>query len=84
LPTRASVRRKITVSVPAELLDFVERKAQLQRRSRSEVIGNCLAAAKEAEEKQLAAEGYRFYAEEARGFAEASATAVAEAISGGG
>lgn len=46
----------------------------------SQVIDATLDEAVEDESARLAAEGYRFYADEAREFAEASARAVAESI----
>jgi hypothetical protein len=47
------------------------------------VISLALAAVKTSEAEQLAASGYRFYAEEASEFAAASRRAVAEAWTGG-
>jgi hypothetical protein len=48
--------------------------------SGSRVIAHALAEIKAEYEEQLAAEGYRFYAQEAGEFAEASASAVVEAL----
>jgi len=45
-----------------------------------QVISTALTEAEEQEQTRLAAEGYRFYADEAREFAAASARAVAESI----
>jgi hypothetical protein len=62
------------------LVAFAEEQAARLKSSRSQVIGRTLALAKAAQEEDLAAEGYRYYADESRDFAEASAEAVAEAI----
>jgi metal-responsive CopG/Arc/MetJ family transcriptional regulator len=77
--SRASTR-KITISLPGELVEFADKQAARLRISRSEVIGKTLAQAKAVEEENLAAKGYRYYAQENREFADASAGAVAEAI----
>jgi metal-responsive CopG/Arc/MetJ family transcriptional regulator len=72
--------RKITISLPSNLVEFADRKAARLNVSRSGLIARVLSDIKAAEEKQLAAEGYRFYAQEASEFAEASASAVAESL----
>jgi metal-responsive CopG/Arc/MetJ family transcriptional regulator len=71
---------KITISLPGNLLEYADRRAQRARLSRSQVISEALAEAQAQEQMRLAAEGYRFYAGEASEFAEASAGAVAEAL----
>ena len=71
--------RKITVSLPVDLVEFSDREAARLNISRSGLIARALAEAKAAHEEQLAAEGDRFYAQEAAEFAQASALAVAEA-----
>jgi hypothetical protein len=48
--------------------------------NRSKVIAEALAAQREREEARLAAEGYRFYAQEASEFAAASLQAVSEGM----
>jgi metal-responsive CopG/Arc/MetJ family transcriptional regulator len=75
--------RKITVSLPGNLLDYADRRADRTRRSRSQVISEALAEAQALEQTRLAAEGYRFYAGEASEFADASAQSVAEALMAG-
>jgi hypothetical protein len=75
-----SSTRKITISLPTELVEFAEEQAASLKSTRSQVIGMTLARAKAAEEERLAAEGYRHYGKESTEFAEASAKAVAEAI----
>jgi predicted transcriptional regulator len=75
--------RKVTVSLPESLVDFADREAERLNTSRSHVIARAIAESKVAYEADLAAEGYKFFAREARGFAEASASAVAEAWGNG-
>ena len=72
--------RKITISAPAELVDFVDQRAKIEQSNRSQIISQILSAFREAELERLAAEGYQFYAEEALDFAEASADAVNEVV----
>jgi metal-responsive CopG/Arc/MetJ family transcriptional regulator len=76
---RASTR-KITISLPSELVEFAEKQAARLKSTRSQVIGKTLAKAKAAQEENLAAEGYRYYAQESTEFADSSAKAVAEAM----
>ena len=78
-PKTAPVR-KVTVSLPVRLVDFADREAARLNISRSRLIARALSEIKVVEEEQLAAEGYRFYAQEASEFAGASASAVAEAL----
>ena len=73
--------RKVTISLPGDLLEYADRRAIRTRQSRSQVIGQALAEAQALEQTRLAVEGYRFYANESSEFAEASAPAVAEALS---
>ena len=72
--------RKVTISLPGDLVDFADHEAARLNISRSRLIARVLAEIKAAREERLAAEGYRFYAQEATDFAEASAGAVAEAL----
>jgi len=76
--------RKITISLPVSLVDFADHEAARLNISRSRLIARALAEVKAAEEERLAAEGYRFYAEEASAFAEVSGSAVAEALAHAG
>ncbi|MHB1162839.1 MAG: hypothetical protein ACYC3V_21265 [Chloroflexota bacterium] len=71
---------KVTVSLPAALLNYADRRARVSNTSRSRVIADALAERKAREEEALAVEGYRFYAEESREFAASSLDAVTEAI----
>lgn len=71
--------RKVTVSLPDSLVEFADQEAARLELTRSALIARVLAENKAAYEANLAAEGYRFYAQEASEFAEASAGAVAEA-----
>ena len=72
--------RKVTVSLPAGLVEFADREAARLNVSRSRLIAQALSEIKAAAEERLAMEGYRFYAQEASEFAAASAGAVAEAL----
>lgn len=72
--------RKITISLPEELVVFADQRALETNSSRSQVISLALAYIKTLEEEQLAAEGYRFYAQEAEEFAAISASAVSQAF----
>jgi metal-responsive CopG/Arc/MetJ family transcriptional regulator len=72
--------RKITISLPQDLVEFADRAARQADLSRSQVISQALAEAQARNEQRLAEEGYRFYASESAEFAQASALAVAEAI----
>jgi len=72
--------RKITISLPGELVEFADRQALKKNVSRSQIISQALAVAKAKEEALLAAEGYQFFAREAEAFAEISAAATAEAV----
>ena len=72
--------RKVTISLPADLVDFADHKAARLNISRSRLIARVLSETRAAEEDRLAAEGYRFYAQEASEFAEASVGAVVEAL----
>ena len=72
--------RKLTVSLPARLADFLDREALRLNVSRSKLVANALREIQIAEEERLAAEGYRFYACEASDFAQASMGAVAEVL----
>jgi hypothetical protein len=74
--------RKLTISLPAELVDYADRRAEQIGTSRSQVIGQALTQLMTSEEEELAAEGYRFYSAEAEEFAASSGPAVAEALSG--
>ena len=75
---------KVTVSLPREALAYADRRARAERTSRSRVIADALAQARRSEEAALAAEGYRFYADEAAGFSESSRRAIAEALGDAG
>jgi len=72
--------RKITISLPEELVEFADQEAQRRSTSRSQLIGRALLQLKECEEERRAAEGYGFYAQESSEFAAASAPAVKEAL----
>jgi metal-responsive CopG/Arc/MetJ family transcriptional regulator len=72
--------RKITISLPADMLAYADAQAARRNTSRSQVISEALAEYRAAKEAALAAEGYGYYAGEASAFAASSADAVAEAL----
>ena len=72
--------KKVTISVPEELLAFADRMATSIGATRSGFINSVLNEVREREMERLAAEGYHYFASEAREFASASGSAVAEAI----
>ena len=76
--TRENRSRKVTVSLPEELVVYADRRADEGGINRSQVISQALAYMMASEEERLAAEGYAFYAAEAGEFAAASAQGVAE------
>ncbi len=77
---RVSTMRKITVSLPEELVEFADTVASAMNISRSKVIAEAIAAQRKSEEAKLAAEGYRFYAQEASEFAAVSLRVFSEAL----
>lgn len=74
--------RKITISLPEELVAFADDRARTLSMSRSRVISLALAAVKTREDQLLAANGYLFYAQEASEFAQATQHAIAETWTG--
>ena len=80
MSVEATSVRKITISLPDKLVEFADREAARLSISRSRVIAQALSEIKAEAEERIAAEGYRFYAQEASEFVEASAAAVAEAL----
>ncbi|MBC7264006.1 MAG: hypothetical protein H5T64_06560 [Chloroflexi bacterium] len=72
--------RKVTISLPRHLLEYADRKAAQMGISRSQVLADLLAEMAARERDTLAAEGYRFYAQEAEEFAAASLPASSEAM----
>jgi metal-responsive CopG/Arc/MetJ family transcriptional regulator len=81
--TTSSVR-KLTVSLPSGLADFLDREAMRMNVSRSKLVADALREVQAAEEERLAIAGYRFYAREANDFAQASLGAIAEVLDHGG
>ena len=69
--------RRITVSIPQELVEFADDQADKLSVSRSRIIVMALSQVKTQSEVRLAAEGYRFYADESAEFAAAIDEAVA-------
>lgn len=79
MTTRMKRSRKVTVSLPEELVIYADRRADENGVNRSQVISQALAVLMASDEEKLAAEGYAFFATEAEQFAAASASAVTEA-----
>ena len=75
-----SAIRKVTLSLPDDLVGFADSQAERRRETRSRVIGDLLREAQQRELDTLAGEGYRFFAGEAEEFAAASQRAVSEAL----
>jgi metal-responsive CopG/Arc/MetJ family transcriptional regulator len=71
---------RITVLLPEGLIDWADRVASQTHTSRSQVICGALCEMQAREGARLAAEGYRYYAQESEAFAALSARAVAEAL----
>ena len=78
--SKPAIREKITVSLPSGLVRCADEKAAREGTSRSEAIAKTLAAWKEHEERELAADGYRSYAQECKEFATSSIHVVSEAL----
>lgn len=72
--------KKVTITLPEELVIYADRRADESGTSRSQVISSALATLMLSEEEALAAEGYQFYAAEAETFATISSAANGEAI----
>jgi len=76
----ATDTKKVTISMPQELLVFADRMADALGLTRSGFISEMLQKARERELERLAAEGYQYFSSEAGEFAAASEAAVAEAM----
>ena len=70
-----SAMRRVTISLPQDLVEFADRAAQQAGISRNRVIRQALAEARARVERRLAEEGYRFYASESIEFASPGAGA---------
>ncbi|MCP4661198.1 MAG: hypothetical protein GY856_37825 [bacterium] len=75
-----ALTRKITLSLPEELIAYADSKAAQMGTNRSRLVGDLLESSRQHEQEALAREGYRFYAKEAEEFAARSAAAVGEAL----
>jgi metal-responsive CopG/Arc/MetJ family transcriptional regulator len=71
---------KVTISLPAPLLDFADRLAQERATTRSGVIAGLLRQEEEAEIQALMAAGYQEMAEENQRLAEEAYPLVAETL----
>jgi len=78
--TRTARMKKVTITLPEELVLYADRRADQSGTSRSQVISRALATLMLTEEEELAAEGYQFYAAEAEAFAAMSGAASGAAI----
>jgi metal-responsive CopG/Arc/MetJ family transcriptional regulator len=72
--------RKVTVSLPQDLVEYADRLARETSTSRSAVIADLLEWRRARARDALAREGYAFYGDEAEEFAGSSAPMVAEAL----
>ena len=76
----ATETKKVTISMPQELLVFADKMADALGLTRSGFIAETLEKARKEELQRLGAEGYQFYSSESSEFAAASEAAVAEAM----
>ena len=76
----ATDTKKVTISMPQELLVFADRMADALGLTRSGLFAEMLEKVRDRELERLAAEGYQFYSSESSEFAAASEAAVAEAM----
>ena len=72
--------RKVTLSIPEELIAYADSKAAQMGTNRSRLVSDLLERSRRHETDDLAREGYRFYAKESEEFAAQSAAAVGEAF----
>lgn len=80
---RSDDREKITLTLPRELLRYVDKRAAELATTRSQLIGEVLAEWRARGRDDLAREGYAFYAREAEEFAALSMNSVSEALGSG-
>jgi metal-responsive CopG/Arc/MetJ family transcriptional regulator len=73
-----AARKKVTISLQEELVEYADGLARELGTTRSGVIADLLAERRARERETMASEGYRFYAGEASEFDLASGAAVAE------
>ena len=69
---RAAEKRKVTVSLAADVVAFADLRAARLHTTRSQVIEEALRATHEQERDELAREGYRFFSREAEDYAAAT------------
>ncbi len=72
--------KKVTISLPQDLLGFADSMATELKTTRSKIISDSLKEMRQRERDDLAREGYRFYAQEAEEFAEMSVQAMTEVL----
>ena len=72
--------RKVTLSLPEELIAYADSKAAQMGTNRSRLVSDLLERSRQHEQEALAREGYRFYAGEAEEFAAQSGAAFGEVL----
>lgn len=72
--------KRVTFSLPADLVEFADDWAAERGLSRSRAIAEALRVLKRIERDRLIAEGYRFYAEESVQMAEEALAAGNEVL----
>ncbi len=77
----ATAIKKVTVSLPMDLLDFADASAAKHGATRSALIGELLRERRDCDREALASEGYRYYGREAVEFASSTHRAAAAAVS---
>ena len=80
MPAETTSVRKITISLPSNLVEFAHREAARLNIRRSRLIARVLSEVQASAEDMVAEERYRFYAQEATEFSEASARAADEVL----
>jgi metal-responsive CopG/Arc/MetJ family transcriptional regulator len=73
-------KRKVTVSLDADLVDLADSKAVELGTTRSQIIDDLLREMRRRELDELACEGYRFFAHEAEEFAASSMRVAHEVL----
>jgi Arc/MetJ-type ribon-helix-helix transcriptional regulator len=72
--------KKVTVSLPDDLLRFADERADRVGESRSQVVAKALEILKRIERDRLMAEGYRFYSDADVEIAESGLGAMREVL----
>jgi hypothetical protein len=80
MPAPDKTPRRVTLTLPACLIQYADCKAAELGVSRSQVVADVLSRACTCERNDLAAEGYRFYARDAEEFAADCLCACSQAL----